>query len=74
MPLSLPPERCPQGYSRVNWDAIEILDLKRFKKATVSYGMHSPFVKQMLNSWTTWNRIISQDWKDLVTAVLEAAP
>ena len=28
----------------------------------------------MLNSWSTSNRIIPQDWRDLVTAVLEPGP
>ena len=48
-----------------------MLDLSRFNEVIVSYGMHSLFVKQMLNSWSTCNRIISQDWRDLITAVLE---
>lgn len=51
-----------------------MLDLKKFKETIVSYGMRSPFVKQMPNSWFTQNRIIPQDWKDLATAVLEAGP
>ena len=34
--------------------------------------MHLPYVKQILNNWATQNRIIPQDWKGLVTAVLEA--
>lgn len=53
------------------WAPIEMLDLKRFKEAIVSYGMHSPYVKQMLNSWSTYNRIVPQDWRDLAQAVLE---
>ena len=31
-------------------------------------------MKQKLNSWATRNRIIPQDWKYLVTAVLEVGP
>lgn len=53
-----PDDKYPQGYSEVNWDPIEMLDLKRFKEEIFLYGMHSPSVKQMLNSWTTQNRII----------------
>ena len=41
------------------------------QEVMVSYGMYSPFVKQVLNSWSTCNRIITQDRKDLVTAALE---
>ena len=37
----------------------------------VSYGMHSPIVKQMLNSLSVCNRFIPKDWIDLVKAVLE---
>ena len=36
--------------------------------------MHLPYVKQILNNWATQNRIIPQDWKGLVTAILEAGP
>ena len=36
--------------------------------------MHSPFVKQMLNSWSVCNRIIPKDWIDLVKGVLEPGP
>ena len=53
---------------------MEMLNLRRFKEVIVSYGMHSPFVKQMLNSWSTSNRIIPQDWRVLVTVVLESGP
>ncbi|KAL6040241.1 hypothetical protein STEG23_020317 [Scotinomys teguina] len=59
------------GHVQNKWIPIDMLDLKRFKEAIVNYGIHSPFVKQMLNSWSTCNRIVPQDWKDLVTAVLE---
>lgn len=48
--------------------------LERFKEAIIAYGICSTFVKQMLNSWATHNRIISQDQKGLVTAILEADP
>lgn len=30
-----------QGYLETNWDPVKRLDLKRLKKAIVSYGMHS---------------------------------
>ncbi|XP_052568117.1 endogenous retrovirus group K member 10 Gag polyprotein-like [Peromyscus californicus insignis] len=53
------------------WAPIEMLDLRRFKEAIVSYGMHSPYVKQMLNSWSAYNRIVPQDWWELAQAVLE---
>ena len=46
---------------------MERLGLRRFKEAIVLYGMHSTFVQQMLNSWSTSNKTVPQDWKDLVT-------
>lgn len=38
-----PDNRQPQGNTEVNWDPVEILDLKGFKEAVVSDGIHSPF-------------------------------
>ena len=46
-----------------------MLDLRRFKEVRVSYA--SRFVKQMLNLWSFSNRLIPQDWRDLVTDILE---
>ena len=53
---------------------MEMLGLRRFKKAIVSYGTHSPFVRQMLNLWSVCNRIIPEDWTELVKDVLEPGP
>ena len=50
-----------------------MLDLRRFEEAVI-HSVHSLYFKQMLNSWATQNRIIPQDWKDLVTAILETGP
>ena len=44
-----PDNRYPQGYAELIWNPVEVLELKRFKEAVISYGVHSPFVKQMLN-------------------------
>jgi hypothetical protein len=38
----------------------------------VSYRMYMPYWKHILNNWSTLNRVIAQDWKGLVTTVLEA--
>ena len=43
-------------------------------EAIVSYGMHLPSVKQMLNSWSVCNRISPKDWIELVKSVLEPGP
>ena len=35
--------------TEASWAPIYMLDLRRVKEAIVSYGMHSPFVRQILN-------------------------
>lgn len=41
-------------------------------EAHIPYDMHSPYVKQVLNSWAGHNRIILQEWKDLQNSSMEA--
>lgn len=36
--------------------------------------MQSPYLKQILPSWTTQNRVIPQYWNNLATAILELGP
>lgn len=48
-------------------------DLKHFKEAVVLHGLHSFFVKEMLNNWAVQHRVIPQGWKWVVSAVLEAS-
>ncbi|KAL6061183.1 hypothetical protein STEG23_011259, partial [Scotinomys teguina] len=50
---------------------ISIRDIKNMKEAIVTYGIYSTYVKQMLNSWSTSNRIVPDDWHQLTSAVLE---
>lgn len=50
------------GY-RIKMNPIDILDLKRFKGAVFSYGSHSPYVHQMLNSWATKTELSSKTAK-----------
>lgn len=40
-------------------------------KIAILYGIHSPSMKQILNSCVVQNRIIPQGWKDRTKAVLE---
>ena len=49
-----------------------MLDLKHFKEAVILYGLHSPFVKEMLNDLATQHSFIPQDGKGLVSPVVEA--
>jgi DNA replication protein DnaD len=38
-----------------------MLDLKRFKEAIMAYGIHYPYVKEILNNWGIQNCIIPKD-------------
>ena len=67
----MPDNGMEQGYDKTGWHPTEMIDLRCFSEAVTSYRIHSLYVKQILNNWATQNRIIPQDWKGLVTAVLE---
>lgn len=58
-----------QGYDEIRGCPIELIDTRHFKEAMISYEMHFPYVKQILNNLATQNRINPQDWKGLVTAI-----
>lgn len=51
-----------------------MIDLRKFNEAIVKNGMYSAFVQQMLNSCLVTTRIVPQNWKNLVTTVLEPGP
>ena len=38
------------AYDGLAWHPLEILDLMHFKESIMLYGLHSPFVKEMLNN------------------------
>ncbi|KAL6031093.1 hypothetical protein STEG23_029426 [Scotinomys teguina] len=61
----------PEPYVTHTLQPISIRDFKNMKEARVTYDIHSTYVKQMLNSWSTSNRIIPNDWHQLTSAVLE---
>ncbi|KAL6058619.1 hypothetical protein STEG23_038365 [Scotinomys teguina] len=61
----------PEPYVTHTLQPISIRDFKNMKEAIVTYGIHSTYVKQMLNSQSTSNRIIQDDWHQLTSAVLE---
>ncbi|KAL6039725.1 hypothetical protein STEG23_000337, partial [Scotinomys teguina] len=61
----------PEPYVTHTLQPISIRVFKNMKEAIVTYGIHSTYVKQMLNSWSTSNRIIPDDWHQLTSAVLE---
>lgn len=43
-------------------------------EVVISYAIHTPCVKQILNSWATQSRIVPTDWKVLETAILKVDP
>ncbi|ERE82209.1 Retroviral nucleocapsid protein Gag containing protein [Cricetulus griseus] len=63
----------PHGQMAYEWELIQLKDLKNIKESVVSYGLHGPYVKQLLHSWATFNRVTPTDWERLVAAVLENA-
>lgn len=60
--------------NKIKWSPLEISDFKRFKEVVVLYDIHSPYAKQMSNSWATQIRIFLQHLKELARAILEASP
>ncbi|KAL6090475.1 hypothetical protein STEG23_033285, partial [Scotinomys teguina] len=61
----------PEPYVTHTLQPISIRDFTNMKEAIVTHGIHSTYVKQMLNSLCTSNRIIPDDWHQLTSAVLE---
>ena len=49
-------------------------DLKKIKQAILNYGLHSPFVKEMIRTWASNVRAIPHDFSQLASAVLEDGP
>lgn len=55
------------GYDhKITWHPIEMIGLRHVKESVISYGMHSPYVKDRLSNQAIQNRITPQDWKGLV--------
>lgn len=65
-------DRHPQGYQKVKWIHIEIVDLRRLKEAISLHGIHSPYMKKILKVRATQNKIVPQDWKCITTIIFEA--
>ncbi|XP_052576061.1 limb region 1 protein homolog isoform X1 [Peromyscus californicus insignis] len=61
----------PKPYNTYILQPISTRDFKNIKEAVVTYGIHSTYIRQMLNSWSTSHRIIPDDWHQLISAVLE---
>ena len=39
-----------QGYDKIGWHPTEMIDLRHFKEVLISYRMHLPYMKQILNN------------------------
>ena len=48
--------------------------LKEIKQAILSYGLHIPFVREMVKAWASRNKIIPHNWLQLVSPVLKDGP
>lgn len=60
------------SYSELTWHPIEMLQLNHFTESIIMYSLYSSFVIEMLNTWANQNRVIPQDWKGWVSALLES--
>lgn len=63
-------ERYSQSSAKVKWTPVKMLDLRRLKEVTASYGLHSS-CETDIKLWLPCNRIIPKAWRELVTTVLE---
>ena len=45
----------PKGYTECKWEPICLEDLKDIKEAGVSYGMHSPYVRELVKTRASRN-------------------
>ena len=68
----MPANNSGHAYNELIWHPIKMLDLKHLKEAIMLYGLHSPFVKEILNNWAMQHRVIPQDWMEGVSALLES--
>ena len=59
-----------QGYTECKQEHIYIKDLKDIKQV-VSYGRHSPYVRELIKTRASRNKITPHDWLQLVSAELE---
>ena len=50
-----------QGHQELEWQLEDVLELRKFKQSVTKFGMHLPFVKQILTSWAIKNRKIPLD-------------
>ena len=56
------------------WEPIHITDLKEIKQAIAACGLHSSFVREIVKMWTFSSKAKSQDWAQLISAVIESGP
>jgi hypothetical protein len=61
----------PQVHEEYEWHPVDVLDLRKCKEIDTNFGMHSPFVKQILTSQVIKNRIIPQDCNTMTRSILE---
>ena len=52
-------------------EIIDIKDLKEINQAVVSYGMHSPYVRELLKILASRNKVTPHFWFQLVSAMLK---
>ena len=48
------------------WQHVGMRNLKEIKQAIVSYGLHSPFVRKMMEMWASSDKATPYNWLPLV--------
>lgn len=62
----------PEEYTDWKWEPIHMKDFKALKEAIVSDDMHSAYIREILNTWSSRrNRITPNNWNKLISAILE---
>ena len=61
----------PKGFKKCKWQPIGINNPKEIKQPILSYGLHSPFVMEMVNTWDSYKKETVNDWLQLVSVFLE---
>ena len=46
-------------------------DLKEIKQASITYGLHSIVVREIVKTWASVIKTIPQDWLQLVSEILD---
>ena len=52
----------PKGSKECRWKPVSMNGLKHTKQDVISYGLSSPFVREMVKVWSSGNKATPHDW------------